>query len=101
MPLWDILGSSQCHQVKSRGRVQELKKGKRGTRGTRAAEQEHMRGTTEGQKMYSRGTKDEQQRYSRRTREALRIHNTIIFMGTTPSAFLHCVGIAVRIFCKI
>ena len=61
--------SSQCPQVKGRGSVEELKKGKnkskRGTRGTREAEQEHMRGTTGGQKMYSRGKTEEQQRYNR------------------------------------
>ena len=59
--------SPQCHQVKDRGRVEELKKRKRGTRGTREAEQGHMRETTGGQKMYSRGTLGEQQRYNRGT----------------------------------
>ena len=58
MPLQDILRSSQFHQVKSRGSVEELKQRERGTRGTREAEQENMRGTTGGQKMYSRGTFD-------------------------------------------
>ena len=62
--------SSQCPQVKGRGRVEELKKSKRDTIGTKEAEQEHMRGKPGGQKMYSRGTKDEQQRYNRSTTEA-------------------------------
>ena len=49
--------SPQCHQVKDRGRVEELKKRKRGTRGTREAEQGHMRETTGGeQQWYNRGT---------------------------------------------
>ena len=48
--------ASQSPQVKSRRRVEELKKSMRGTRGTRDAEQEHIRGTTGVQKMYNRGT---------------------------------------------
>ena len=69
--------SSQCPQVKGRGRVEELKKSKRDTIGTKEAEQEHMRGKPGGQQMYSRGTKDEQQRHSGSTTEALhRTENT-------------------------
>ena len=56
MPPWGILRSSQCPQVKVRGRVEELKKSRRDTSGPREAEWEHTTGTTGGQKMYNRGT---------------------------------------------
>ena len=52
--------SSQCPQVKGRGRVEELKKSKRGTRGTREVEQEQETGgrrcTAEVHEMNNRGT---------------------------------------------
>ena len=43
--------SSQCPQVKGRGKTRGTLKSKKGTRGTRKAKQEHMRGITGGQKM--------------------------------------------------
>ena len=50
MPLNGILRSSQCPQVKGRGRVAELERHMRGTPGgNREAEQKHMRGTEDVQ----------------------------------------------------
>ena len=50
MPPYGILRSSQCPQVKGRGRVEELERHMRGTPGgNREAEQKHMRGTEDVQ----------------------------------------------------
>ena len=90
-----ILRSSQCPQVKVRGRVEELWKSKRGTRGSREAEEEHMIGTTGGQKMYSRGIRDEQQKYNRGPTPwpytELRIHNTLNSSSIIPVVLMCCI----------
>ena len=71
-PLCGILRSSQCPQVKGRGRVEELQKSKRRTKCSWKAEQEHMRGTEDVQQRYMRWTKEVQQRPYTEPR----IHNT-------------------------